>query len=439
MNRPTDYFRFWVTWTLTFLILPGIAGCSYLSIPAKDDVVSGASILKRKNSSPVYNSAVIKGSVIAADNGKDATPTLVIAHRLADGNKIFTEYATTNSRGAFMLYLPEGRYHLYTVTDYNQNGIYERDEVSGLYGQELVPKEIAVLEGELITDVAIRRNRITGSKIDFPLNETFQEKQDFIKQATYNGQILKIYHEYFSMENAQTGYWNPSSFMKAFGAHIYLGEEYSPRKIPVLFVHGTEGSPQNWIYFCMRLDRSRYQPWFFYYPSGIRLTLAADLLNEELDELYKKYGFQKMVIAAHSVGGLTTRSFLTRYVTGKQNNFIKLFFTFATPWSGFSAADASQVMIHKSIPVWVDLGTQSSFIKTTMKDKLPPAVNHFIFYGKNDKLCGDKAIDERAVSCAVKTFGFDCTHDTILSDRKVFFQFNEIMDKELPRSKISEP
>jgi hypothetical protein len=103
----------------------------------------------------------------------------------------------------------------------------------------------------------------------------------------------------------------------------------------------------------------------------------------------------------------------------------------AAPWSGFGAADASQIIVHKSIPVWMDLGTQSAFIQTMMEAKLPPTIKHYNFYGKYDKLCGNKALDDRVVTPAVKTSGFDCTHDTILSDRKVFFQFNEILNKEL--------
>ena len=259
----------------------------------------------------------------------------------------------------------------------------------------------------------------------------FNEGETFIRQVTQNGQILKIYSEYFSPENAQTGYWNPSSFMKSFGAHIYLTEEYNPRKIPILFIHGTEGTPHNWIYLCMRLDRSRYQPWFFYYPSGIRLQLAAALLNKELGELHKKYGFQKMAVVAHSVGGLTTRSFLNDYVSEGRNAFIKLFVTFATPWSGFGLADASQTLTHKSIPAWIDLGSHSDFIKTTLEAKLPAHVRHYNLYGKNDALAGNKATDERALACATKSFGFNCTHDSILSDRKAFAQFNAILEKEL--------
>ena len=94
-------------------------------------------------------------------------------------------------------------------------------------------------------------------------------------------------------------------------------------------------------------------------------------------------------------------------------------------------ADASQSRPHKSIPAWEELGTKSSFIQTTMSESLPAHVRHYIFYGTKDVLAADKATDERAVSCAVKSLAFDCTHDNILIKRDVFEQFSDILKKEL--------
>lgn len=94
-------------------------------------------------------------------------------------------------------------------------------------------------------------------------------------------------------------------------------------------------------------------------------------------------------------------------------------------------ADASQRHPHKSIPAWEELGTQSSFIQTTMNEPLPAHVRHYIFYGTNDIMTSDKATDERAVSCAVQSLAFDCTHDSILIKRDVFEQFSDILKKEL--------
>ncbi|MFO7569942.1 MAG: hypothetical protein R6W75_09110, partial [Smithellaceae bacterium] len=97
--------------------------------------------------------------------------------------------------------------------------------------------------------------------------------------------------------------------------------------------------------------------------------------------------------------------------------------------------DASQVVTHKSIPAWLDLGTQSAFIKKTLDAKLPPHVRHYLFYGKNDQLAAEAALDSRAVSCAVKTLGWDCCHDSILSDRTVFAAFADILSQEFSTTK----
>lgn len=414
---------------MTCVMLFATSGCSYLNIPAMDNILAKPDKKTGNNDAPVFNSAVVKGVLAFADKNGDAT--LIAAYRLSNGAPEVTGYAIVNRGQTFMLYLPEGLYTFCAFTDYNRNGIYENEEASGCYGSPGAPGELLVREGTLTTDVVIRIFKNNKAVVKLPMAANFNENGPLIRQITQNGQVHKIYSEYFSPQNAQTGYWNPSSFMKAFGAHIYLTEEYNPAKIPVLFIHGTEGTPHNWIYIYMRLDRSRYQPWFFYYPSGIRLHLAAVLLNEELRELHRKYRFKKIALVAHSVGGLTTRHFLNRYAAGHPNHFIKLFVSFATPWSGFSLADASQALPHKSIPAWVDLGTQSDFIKTTLDEKFPSHIRHYIFYGKNDTLSGNKAVDDRALACAVKSYGNDCTHDSILSDRAVFAQFNAILEKEL--------
>ena len=221
--------------------------------------------------------------------------------------------------------------------------------------------------------------------------------------------------------------------MKAFGAHIYMLEPYDPDKIPVLFVHGARGTPQDWVYFLIRLDRKRYQPWFYDYPSGIRLTLATSLLYENLTELHRKYEFRKMGIAAHSIGGLIARSLLTRYDLDEPESYIKLYATFATPWTGFPMADLATMISDKKIPCWIDVGTQSPFISRTLSARLPRTVKHYLFYGRHDRVAGDGGMDERAQADARETFGFDCTHESILSDRAVFRRFSEIMDREFRR------
>ena len=410
-------------------LIPHISSCAYLSISNKDDIMQTSALDKGSERNPSYNCAVIKGKLIS--DGELKNPILLIAYPLSSEDSTFPDYVILNGTSSFLLYLPEGRYHLYAIADFNNDGIYSENEVSGVYGLTLSPKEISLRRSDVVKNIVIQSKKENYGKISFPRPLGIKKSPDTISQMTYNGQISKIYDEKFSQENATAGWWNPTAFMKAFGAHIYFLEEYDPHKIPVLFVHGAKGSPQNWVYFLMRLDRSRYQPWFFYYPSGVHLPLAAQLLYDDLTELQRKYRFKKMCIAAHSIGGLTTRALLTRHKLNRQNNFVKLFITFATPWTGFKAADLSQVMVHKSIPSWMDLGSQSVFIKRTMSAQLPAQIKYYLFYGKEDKVCRGNALDNRAASYARGKFGFDCDHDTILTDRKVFIKFNEILEKEL--------
>ena len=64
-------------------------------------------------------------------------------------------------------------------------------------------------------------------------------------------------------------------------AATWTDPEFDPDKIPVLFVHGIGGTPLDWKYLAKGLDRHRFQPWFYYYPSGLRLNLVSGLLHEK--------------------------------------------------------------------------------------------------------------------------------------------------------------
>ncbi len=97
---------------------------------------------------------------------------------------------------------------------------------------------------------------------------------------------------------------------------LYLAEPYQPGKIPVVFVHGLLSSPLTWapLYNDLRADpvlRSRYQFWFFFYPtSSPYLASAADLrqdlarLRQAVDPNGQDAALGQMVLVGHSMGGL---------------------------------------------------------------------------------------------------------------------------------------
>lgn len=430
MSRARHALRF-ISFVATFAAALAIGGCNYLSITPQDNIQEAPVLFSGKENAPVYNSSVIKGTVIGQEKSKG--PTLLVAYTHSAEGAPFADYILLDKSRTFMLYLPAGCYQLYTFTDRNNDGVYKETEVSGVYGSPGSPKEIVLEEGDVIRDIVIRSSQTNGDQLSYPKKFRIREDYDTVCQRTYNGQVVKIYNEMFAPENGTAGWWNPTAFMKAMGARIYFLEEYDPAKIPILFIHGAGGTPQIWADFLIRMDRKRYQPWFFYYPSGLRLSLASRLLSGELAELQGRYGFGRIAIAAHSMGGLVGRAMLIHDDYEKQKNAGSLFVTFATPWSGFESADASQWIPYRTIPSWMDIRSQSIFIKRTMDADLPRSVRHYLFYGKEDTVSKGKALDERATASAQETIGFDCTHDTILTDRKVFLKFRDILDREFGR------
>jgi pimeloyl-ACP methyl ester carboxylesterase len=94
-------------------------------------------------------------------------------------------------------------------------------------------------------------------------------------------------------------------------------QPYDPNKIPVICVHGLMDSPATWtpLLNAMRADpviRSRYQFWFFSYPSGYPYPYSAALFRRQLDAIKLRHpGHKKIVLIGHSMGGCISRLMIT--------------------------------------------------------------------------------------------------------------------------------
>ncbi|MCP4150343.1 MAG: alpha/beta hydrolase, partial [bacterium] len=167
------------------------------------------------------------------------------------------------------------------------------------------------------------------------------------------GAITDLDDERFYDENGTKGFWEGVSFFKQFGGNIFFIEEYDPEKTPILFIHGAAGTPKGWKYIVNNIDRTRFQPWFFYYPTGSRINGMAYLLLWKLTNLQTKYKFNKLYITAHSMGGLVAKSFLVNY--GREFPYVKLFISLATPWGGDKMAEYGVQQSPAVIPSWIDM------------------------------------------------------------------------------------
>ena len=159
-----------------------------------------------------------------------------------------------------------------------------------------------------------------------------------LDQVAVDGAIADLDDPRFGMENGKLGYFDIYTFLWKVGPGIYFLEPYDPDKIPVLFVHGALGYPQSFGAIVESLDRTRFQPWFFYYPSGADLDRISDFLSQQRGTAAATTRFRQLVVVAHSMGGLVSRSFILEHHEQAREDPVRLFVSISTPWSGVASA-----------------------------------------------------------------------------------------------------
>ena len=236
----------------------------------------------------------------------------------------------------------------------------------------------------------------------------------------------------FMMSNGRKGLWKPLSFVKEKRGGVYLLEPYDPAKIPVLFIHGAGGTPQDWRYFIGKLDRSKYQVWVYYYPTGLPIDLSAGWLNNFVTELHHQYGFRQLAIAAHSMGGLVARRFLALNAMSVGHEYHTLLVTFSTPFGGVPAARLGLSLGAYAVPAWHDLTPESVFLRRLQAQPLPEGVRHYVFYGYREDggdFDGDGVISVSSQLAApgAKAQGFRTDHSDIIDSAPVFKSFAALL------------
>jgi pimeloyl-ACP methyl ester carboxylesterase len=123
--------------------------------------------------------------------------------------------------------------------------------------------------------------------------------------------------EFRSRNRVTEGLINPNKTQSQRG--LFMLEPYDPNRIPVVMVHGLWSSPLTWMDMfndlrSYREIRSRYQFWFYLYPSGQPFWMSATQLRNDLAEMrdvidrnHHDISLDKMVLVGHSMGGLVSR------------------------------------------------------------------------------------------------------------------------------------
>lgn len=365
-------------------------------------------------------------------------------------NWSLVDHFVLESPGRWMFRAAPGTYGLVAFKDVNADGVYQP-------GEPFLPVDtnqlLTCASGHTHSEAALLiptkgRSRLEG-EIDFmkfQARTTSAQLQHSLGTATAYGVVTTLNDPRFKEEHAAGSLWRPYDFIIDVGPGVYFLEPYDARKIPVLFVHGINGTPTNFRYLLEHLDRAKYQPWLYYYPSGVRLAGLADHLDQTMKTLQLELGFTRYHVIAHSMGGLVSRGFLLRNQTAHSRARVPLYVTISTPWAGHKAAQAGVDYAPAVVYVWNDMVPKSAYLTDLFFSQLngepvhrplPAGVEHHLLFGFKHRGTGECSDDTVTVASqlysgaqmdASRLYGFDETHMGILDSADTSRLVNRLLN-----------
>jgi pimeloyl-ACP methyl ester carboxylesterase len=236
----------------------------------------------------------------------------------------------------------------------------------------------------------------------------------------HRGDLATLDEERFRPEAGRLGLWQPVDFALKYGIGVSFLEPYDAKKTPVLFVHGASGTPQHFKALIAGLDRTRFQPWVFSYPSGTRLERTVTNLSAIVEDLRARYGFSRLLVVGYSMGGLVAHAFSAK------SDVVKLLVTISAPYGGDPAARVGVQRSPVVVPFWLDMAEGSPFLRSLREPLRAPHVMFFSFKGRGDDgtVSLSSMLPPEIQDAAARVRGFDETHDSIVTSAAVVAAVN---------------
>lgn len=405
-------------WRQTFTYLPSVSALNKLS--PEDSLVLSGEIMKRQ---------------------KRQEPLLLVAvsNQYRQNEKVAVVQLQTDT--SYMAFLPTGDYELFVFADLDRNRDFERNERVGLARVTISPDRAK--GGIVAAGPPITVDFEHPGTVDFRLSET-------VRPAGYV--YASLDDEFFDPKYGVAGVYNPSELISRTQGFLFGLEDYNEEKTTVLFVHGISGTPRDWKYLVEGLDRSRFQPFFFYYPSGLPLDKLGGLLAQIIETMDKTTanGRHKTVLVAHSMGGLVAISAINKLSAEGLAASLKMFCSFSTPYAGDESIrkwiDNAPVVV----PSWRDIAAPNEFLRDLTDTPLPKRLPFYLFFSYHDtskfKLgeSSDGSVSLRSQltptlqAAAAKVLGFNETHVGILNSEAARGSFLRLLDTVSPPRRPAE-
>lgn len=388
----------------------------------------------RQDLDALEQAAEIRGRVVVGAESK--SPVFVVLYRKTDDKPVLQTYWIAYNTGDFNFLVPAGQYYVLAYEDENENATFEPSERVGWHGN---PSLVVAQPGTVIEGLELTLRDPADARLELPqIYSPSATPVSFDRPTQTLGTMAAIDEKRFGVEYARKGLWEPVKFLYDPGGGLFFLEPYSETRLPVLFIHGAGGYPQEWRTIIESLDRERVQPWILHYPAGMRLGLLSEILAKYLRELQIRHGFAQIAIVAHSMGGLVARSAVNTCAADGAPFTVKLLVTLATPWQGHRAATQGVERSPVVIPSWYDMSPGSPFLSQLADTPLPLGTEFALFFGyrgqahRNGSLSDgsvflnsvlDKAMQETASTIR----GVDADHISILKNQDVITTLSTLL------------
>lgn len=290
-------------------------------------------------------------------------------------------YRVYRAPGVFTEVLPAGEYRLAAFEDTNGNLAYDAGERFG----QLDAGETIWGGGAESSKVGVVLSLDTTGTCDLPPGAVVVQPSLHPKLGTNHPalQVIENLHldrdrDRVSQTTPSKGAWAPLDEVRAYGPGLYSFGTPDPRKIPIVFVHGAQGTPDQWEAMINKVDLERFQPWIYHYDTALPLTLTSWSFSCMIDEAVVRFGLPKFVVAAHSGGGCVARAMIRWQLDGDRDPAVERLITVASPFGGHPDARFGATWVSDDAGYWRDLAPDSDFLQWLYGTTWPDDIAHYL-------------------------------------------------------------
>jgi pimeloyl-ACP methyl ester carboxylesterase len=413
------------------LALLGFAGCS--------------TIFAVKGEQRLADQLCVVSGTVATEKPPRGPLVVALFTRGKDDFQLVDYFTASKSGAAWIFGVQPGTYWVAAFEDVNGDGAYQDEP----FYRPDPAKPLVLTSGQKVGGIAIvipyaGRALKTGHLTLSGMMARGEEEQKVksIYALSNVGKVTTLDDPRFAEDTAEASMWKFYDFVVAGRAGIYFLEPYDPKRIPVLFVHGINGTPRNFRTMIAKLDRTRFQPWVVYYPSGARLDTLVGWLDELYTRLEVSLRFDSAVVVAHSMGGLVARGFVLRHHQTSAKDAIRTFVTISSPLGGMASAGKGVETSPIVVRSWLALAPNSDYLdglfyedpgKRTRRRRLPDTMAYHMLFGFKGGCSSDGVVAissqlrAEAQEEALSLRGFDATHTGILDDPSSVAHLNALL------------